>query len=81
MTIFALFLCVQAMNSCEMQGAARMTQAGMLPAMTFDSLAACETMAKRVSGLITPPDDHRFRIPNGMYYECRSRHVETWQRP
>ncbi len=78
--IYALFLCIQAAGICQMQGHARMTYAGMMPAMTFNSLAECQQYAKRVSGLITPPDNGRYLIPPGnMWYECRSKHVETWE--
>jgi len=79
--IFALFLCVQATGQCLMQGAARMTFAGPMSAMTFQSLADCQQYAKRVSGLVTPPTNGRYLLPNntGMWYECRGKRVETWQ--
>lgn len=79
MTIFALFLCFQAAGICQMQGASRVTFAGVMPDMTFNSLADCQDYARRVSGLITRRPDGRFPIPNGMWYECRSKHVDTWE--
>lgn len=67
--IYALFLCFQATGTCQF------TQA-----MTFGSLAECQGYAKRVSGLITPPSEGRFLLPNGMWYECRGKSVDTWER-
>jgi hypothetical protein len=77
-TIYALFLCFQASGMCQMQGASRATFAGVTQDMTFGGLAECQQYAKRVSGLITPPTAGRFPLPNGMWYECRSKHVNTW---
>ena len=79
MTIYALFLCFQAAGQCHMQGASRSTFAGVTPDMTFRSLAECQQYAKRVSGLITPPTEGRFPLPGGMWYECRGKHVDTWE--
>jgi hypothetical protein len=62
-----------------MQGAARMTFAGVVPTMTFNGLAECQQYARRVSGVITPPTDGRFPQPNGSWYECRSKHGDTWE--
>jgi len=62
-----------------MQGASRVTFAGVTHDMTFRSLAECQQYAKRVSGLVTPPTNGRFPVPGGMWYECRSKHADTWQ--
>lgn len=79
MTIYALFLCFQALGTCQMQGASRVTFSGVTPDMTFSSLAECRQYAVRVSGIITPQTGSRINLPNGMWYECRSKHVETWE--
>ena len=78
--IYALFLCFQATGTCQFQGAPRVTFAGVTQAMTFGSLADCQGYAKRVSGLITPPSEGRLPLPNGMWYECRGKTVDTWER-
>jgi len=78
--IYALFLCFQATSTCQLQGAPRVTFAGVTQAMTFGSLTECQGYAKRVSGLITPPSEGRFMLPNGMWYECRRKTVDTWER-
>lgn len=78
--IYALFLCFQATGTCQMQGTPRLTFMGVTPAMTFDSLAQCQDHAKRVSGVVTPPNEGRFLLPNGMWYECRGKSVDTWER-
>lgn len=79
MIVYALFLCFQAAGQCHMQGASRVTFAGVVPDMIFRSLAECEQYAKRVSGLVTPPEDGRFLMPNGTWFECRGKHVDTWE--
>ncbi len=78
-TIYALFLCFQATGTCQMQGAPRVTIAGVTQAITFASLAECQEYAKRESGLVTPPSEGRFPLPNGMWYECRGKTVDTWE--
>ena len=79
MNLFALFLCIQAAGTCQIQGASPRAVAGGV--MTLNSLAECQQYAKRVSGLITPPTDGRFLIPpGGMWFECRSKHVDTRRR-
>ena len=81
MTLYALFLCVQATGMCTMQGQARMTYAGPLPAQTYHTLVDCQRAGTVSSG--RPPDDSgRFPIANGtLWYECRSKHVDQWESP
>jgi hypothetical protein len=67
MSIFALFFCVQ--TTCTMQGGGQ----------TYGSLVACQRAAAATSGLITPPTNGRYGIPNGGWFECRSKHVDTWE--
>jgi hypothetical protein len=77
--IYALFLCFRTTGTCQMEGASRVTFAGITQDMTFPTLAACQEYAKRVSGLVTPPSEGRFALPNGMWYECRGESVDTWE--
>ena len=67
------------MGACELQGAPRMTVVGMLPGKFYHTLAECQRAAERVSGVQVPLGNGHFPIANGMYYECRSKHVETWE--
>ncbi len=68
MSIFALFLC--AAGYCEL--------VPIMPNGTFATLAACQEHIRRNLG--TSPDSNgHFRMANGMYYECRGKHVETWE--
>jgi hypothetical protein len=78
--IYALFLCFKDLGTCQLEGAPRVTFAGVTPAMTFNSLAECQGYAKRVTGLITPPREGRFMVANGMWYECRGKPVDSWER-
>ena len=85
MNIFALFLCIQATGTCQMQGAPRMTFAGMTPAITFNSLVACEQYSTRVGGHLGMLDKGRIAMDGvdlanpKMWYECRSKHVDAWK--
>jgi hypothetical protein len=67
MTIFALFLC--AMGTCEL--------VPIMPNGTFATLAACQQHIGRKLG--ASDRNGHFPMANGMYYECRSKHVETWE--
>jgi hypothetical protein len=78
--IYALFLCPPVSGAaCQMTGEARMTPAGMMPAVTFDSLADCKRYAQRLSGLVLAPSDGRFQVSNGAWYECRWRQSAVWK--
>jgi hypothetical protein len=79
MTIFALFYCIASAGICQMWGEPRATFAGITPAVTFSKLKECEQFGQRVSGHVLPPVNGRFLMPNGNWYECRSKHVDTWQ--
>lgn len=78
--IYGLFLCFRTTGTCQMQGTPRVTFAGVTPAVTFGNLSECQQYAKRVSGLVTPPSEGRFLLPNDMWYECRGKNVDTWER-
>jgi hypothetical protein len=69
MTIYAMFLCFQASGMCRS------------PNAPLRSLAECEQQAQTYSGVIRPNSRGRFEVPGGagMWYECRSKHVDTWQ--
>ncbi len=64
-TIFAAFLCIQPVGTCELQAGA-----------VFKSAAQCEQNFQ-YKGLTQRGG--RFYVNNTMWYECRSKHVETWQ--
>jgi len=48
-----------------------------MPNGTFATLAACQQYIGRKLG--TPDGNGHFSMANGMYYEWRSKHVETWE--
>lgn len=66
-----------------MQGQARMTFAGPVPARTYAALEDCQRDATFASGKLMPDENGRFLIPSDggviMWYECRSKHVEEWE--
>ena len=81
MTIYALFLCIKATAMCQMQGQARNTFAGPMPATTYASLSDCQKFAAQITGRIEPTPDGHFPLNDGMWYECLSKHVDTWESP
>lgn len=64
--IYAMFLCFKILGSCQ--------------AMTeiFPTLDACHFRAKQMTPYKPTPDGH-FPVPPDMWYECRSKHVDTWE--
>jgi hypothetical protein len=68
MTIFAVFMCFQASGMCRAADT------------MYRSLAECEQQAQILSGVVKPTRG-RFESPGGagVWYECRSKHVDTWQ--
>ena len=80
--IYALFLCMQATSSCEIQPA--LTIDGVSEPAVYSSLAECESAAAaQVPGGATKPVDGRFYWDSSksIWYECLGRHVNTWQQP
>lgn len=75
MTIFAAFLCIQTLAFCELQAPP-----------VFKSLKECKQFlnqaTKPIPGItqLTLIDGRFFVGQNrGMWYECRSKHVDTWE--
>lgn len=71
MTIYALFLCLQASGSCEMYPT-------MSAPTIYKTLAECQGDAKRIVSY-RPPKDGRYTLSPGVWYECRGKHVDTWE--
>jgi len=77
--IFAIFLCFRATAQCQMYGAPRIDSLGNAhPAETFASLYECQQFVHRL-GAMTSDDHGHFLLPNNMWYECRSKHVDMWE--
>lgn len=77
--VYAIFLCMQA--SCQMMNTqfGRLDTLGPLRGTPFyRTAAACE---KAIRAYIPTPADaqgHHIVGP-GMWYECRHRHIDTWE--
>jgi hypothetical protein len=69
--IYALFLCAQATGSCS-------PYPTMAPPAIYKTLEECQASAKRVVPY-RPPEDGRYILAPGIWYECRSKHVDTWE--
>lgn len=73
MTIFAMFICNQwnAQIDCH----AYPTTA---PPMIFQTIADCKSQAQAmVFG--KSPKNGRYELASNVWFECRSKHVDTWE--
>jgi hypothetical protein len=66
--VYALFLCTQVAQTCQMQGAPRMTVGGPMPGTFYRSFADCQSYAHQIS-MRQPIEDGRFPIgtDHGMW--------------
>ena len=89
MTIYAIFICAQLTGTCKVWNANITSQM-----TTYDSLSSCRTAIVTMFGTTlssdTPDIQGRYPIngtedPNtgapDMWYQCLSRHVDTWKQP
>ena len=81
MVIYAIFFCLQAAQSCEPAGPLHVDAQGNFSSV-YDSLAACEKGVAALTGG-TPLEDGRYYLDTDktQWYQCLSRHVDTWQQP
>ncbi len=79
--IYAIFFCMQAAQSCQPAGPLHPGPDGTLTSF-YGSLAACEKVVASMAGG-APLDHGRFYMDTDktMWYQCLSRHVDTWQQP
>ncbi len=77
MTIYALFLCFNT-GVCEMHGTAHIGPGGVITEIPYRTLAECRQAAKLSSSGRLPDKDGRTFIDGGAWWECRGKHVETW---
>lgn len=79
--IYVIFLCMQAMQSCEQAGPLHVDASGNYSYL-YDSLATCEKGVAALTGG-TPLDHGRFYLDTAKteWYQCLARHVDTWQQP
>jgi hypothetical protein len=83
MLIYAIFLCMQATQSCDIQSSFTDLDGSSTPAV-YRSLADCESaIVQRVPGGAGKPDHGRFYwdTDKSIWYECLSRRVDTWEQP
>lgn len=78
MIIYAIFLCMQFTGSCRLIGPTGVKIEGQwVMTSTFPTLSDCQ---KAIGHYVTTEPRHgRYYAGNGMWYECLSRRVETWQ--
>jgi hypothetical protein len=86
MTIYALFLCLQATAACHRVPLPRFALG--IPSDVFASAQVCKQAASRYfqmedKSLQGPLFDKsgRFYVQSGEWYECLERHIATWKRP
>lgn len=81
MVVYAIFLCLQG-AACQLLEPPRIDAMGNLHRTpVYRSLRACQRAIHEDLGVVVVPEptDGRYMIEQGMWYECRHRHVDTWQ--
>jgi hypothetical protein len=76
--IYAIFLCFQALGTCQMYGAARMQLGEYTPAITFASPEDCQAYISKLTPY-KPNAQGRSTAGQGTWYECRGKRVDTWE--
>ena len=76
--IYAIFLCFQVNGECQMYGAPRMQLGEYTTATTFVNVKACQDHISKLTPYKPDAQGHS-PVGQGMWYECRSKHVDTWQ--
>ena len=84
MTVYAIFLCLQAAASCQPAQAPYIDSFGDLHQMpVYQLLADCQhVMLVDYAGRDDPTlldEQGRYVMASGVVYECRHRHVDTWE--
>jgi hypothetical protein len=74
-TIYALLYCVND-NSCEIHGIIRDNTE-----VPFRTLTECQQQARANTGGRLPDKNGRTYADGSSWWECRGKHVETWDRP
>jgi hypothetical protein len=78
--IYALFLC-SADGICRIYGESHIGARGAIVDSPFQTLAACRHQAYINSGGLPRGPDGRTRLPDGSWWECRAKRIDTWQAP
>ena len=68
--IYAIFLCQHATNTC--------TKQGYYSSLIFNTLAECYSYATFITHQ-SPTADGHFLMSEDLWFECRSKRVDTWQ--
>jgi len=76
--VYAAFKC-QA-RSCQAYGQKHHTGPDSYDMAPFQTLAECQTYIRSASGGGKISADGRIRLGPRMYWECRARHVDDWER-
>jgi hypothetical protein len=80
MMVYAAFFCVA--GYCTINGNAHITGYNTFEQVPFATLVECKQYIRTATmGKIRPDKSGRIVLPNNQgYWECRGRHVETWER-
>jgi hypothetical protein len=77
-TIYAVFFCMRITDSCKMIDGPHMSLNMYMPGTVYNRLSECMEGAQRYSPEY-PDEDGRLMNGPDMWYECRSRHIDTWE--
>jgi hypothetical protein len=76
--IYALAYCLKS-GMCQIHGQSHIVSNGVFEEVPFRTLAECRRYAYLNSSGISAGADGRTVLPDGSWWECRSKRVDTWE--
>jgi hypothetical protein len=76
--IYALAYCLKN-GMCQLHGDSHLGYGGQLEEVPYQTLADCQRYAYINSSGIKQSPDGRTVLPDGSWWECRSKRVDTWE--
>jgi hypothetical protein len=76
--IYALAYCLKS-GVCQIHGQSHIVDNGVFEEIPFRTLRECQQYAHLNSGGISAGPDGRTVLPDGSWWECRSKRVDTWE--
>jgi hypothetical protein len=76
--VYALLYCTKG-GYCQIYGQTHIVGNGVFEETPYRTLAECQRYAYLSSSGIHPDSDGRTVLPDGSWWECRSKHVDMWE--
>jgi hypothetical protein len=77
MTVYALIICVS--GYCSIHGQPHNVANNVFVEAAYRTLAECLQAMRSNSAKLVPNKNHLMKFQDGSTWECRGKHVETWE--